>query len=131
LRTLLAAAEGPYHVWSNLFFAGAIILTAVGGATAGVQGALAYNRGAFADDNLLKTLNALNYYSFSLAFALIEALLLLSGSLVILRTAVLWTWLGWLGLVMVVVSALGALAILSTDPTGPLGILGLVGGLGL
>jgi hypothetical protein len=131
LRTFLWLAEGPSGVWSRLVFAGALLFAGVGAATSGVQGSLAYTAAKFGDDNLLKTMIAMSYYTFTTAVPFLAALMVFSASLVILRTAVLWNWLGFFGIALSVAAVISSLAVLNDDPMGPLGILGLVAFIGL
>ena len=131
LRSFLGLAEGENGVWSWLVFAGALLTTAVGGATAWTQAALAYSSADFTDDNILKTLNNANYYTFTSIFPLAMALMILFASIVILRTRALWPWLGYFGLVETLVLLLTRFAVFSTDPNGVFGVIGFISFIGL
>src|SRR5947208_12373086 len=126
LRSYLGLAEGPLALWSRLVFGGALLFTAVGASTSGIQGALAYSRGTFTDDNLLKTAIDINYYTFTSAFPFTAALMVLSASIVIWRTGALWRWLGALGFAFAVVAVISSLAVLNRDPMSALGLLGMI-----
>ncbi len=126
LRSFLGRAEGPAAIWSRLVFAGALLMTAVGAAASGLQGALAYSAAGFADDNILKTIVNANYYTFTTAFPFLAALMVLSASVVILRTGALWRWLGGFGVIFAIAAVISTLAVLNDDPMGPLGVLGFI-----
>jgi len=125
LRTLLGRAEGGAQTWSRLAFAAAVLALAGGIAASGSFGALAYAAADKADDDLVTTLVDMNYYTFTTAVPMLVALVLMSTSIVVLRTAVLWTWIGWFGLALAAAAVVSTFAILDEDPQGPLGILGL------
>ncbi len=126
VRSFLGQAEGQSFVWARLTFAAGVIMTAIGGAASGAQGALAYGAVDYADDQLVRTLVAMQYYVFTVAFGLLVGLLILSASIVILRTGALWKWLGGLGVLIAIASVISSLAVLDEDPEGPLGILNLI-----
>jgi hypothetical protein len=123
LRSYLGLAEGANGMWSRLSYTGALLMVAIGGATSATNGALAYAHADFADDAILKTLNNMTYYTFTTTFPFAGALLVLPASIVILRTRVLWSWLGWLGLAYSIVAVISSLAVLNRDPNSPLGLL--------
>ena len=126
LRAFLGRAEGSSAVWSRLVFGGALLFTAVGAATSGLQGGLAYSAANFTDDNILKTVVNANYYTFTTAVPFLAGLTVLSASIVVLRTGALWRWLGVLGILFTVAAVISTLAVLNDDPEGPLGILGFI-----
>jgi hypothetical protein len=126
LRSYLGLAEGPLALWSRLVFAGALLFTAVGASSSGIQGALAYSRGTFTDDNLLKTAIDINYYTFATAVPFTAALMVLSASIIIWRTGALWRWLGALGFAFTIVAIISSLAVLNRDPMSAFGLLGLI-----
>lgn len=125
LTSFLGRAEGE-PLLSRLAWAGALLFTAVGGATSAVQGNLAYSGAGYADDNLLKTLINMNNYTFTLVVPFTMALLVSATSLVSLRTAVLPKLHAWFGLALSVAAVISSLGILSKDPQGPLGTVGFI-----
>ena len=126
LGSFLGRSEGEPPVWSRLIFFAAITFTAIGAAASSFLGALAYTAGDFTDDNLLKSFVDANYYAFTTAGPLLAGLLVLSASIVILRTKALWQWLGWLGLIFTIAAVISSLSVLNDDPNSPLGIMGFI-----
>ncbi len=124
LSGLLGRAEGNPAVWSRVVFAAGVVLLALGGASASFRVALAFEADQ-TDDSVLLTLMNLDYVAFA-ALPIVAGLFVLAASLVILKTGVLWRWLGWLGLPIAVVAVISGLATFDTDPFGPLAILGRV-----
>ena len=124
LSGLLGRAEGNPAIWSRVVFAAGVVLLAFGGASASFRVALAFEADK-TNDSVLLTLMSLDYVAFA-ALPIVAGLFVLAASLVILKTGVLWRWLGWLGLPIAVVAAISGLATFDTDPFGPLAILGFV-----
>ena len=129
LRGLLARAEGDEAVWSRVVFAAGIAFLVVGAATSLAQGALAYGAVAHAGDDVIQTLTDIDYYGFT-TISLAAGVLVLAASIVILRTGILWAWLGGLGLLEAVIAVIAPLAVLSRDPDSALGILGFIAFIG-
>jgi hypothetical protein len=128
LYALLGMAEGGPQIWSRAAFAGGIvglITAATGGAGWGV---LAMGIGHLSDDSVLALMYLDAYASnfITLGFAV----MILSSSLIILRTGVLWRWLAYLGFVVGVLGILTPLGILSYRTDDPLDFIGFAGFLG-
>jgi hypothetical protein len=122
----LGMAEGQPRPWSRLAFGFAIALIAMSAAMSIVGGGLAYSAAEFADDSLLKTSVDMVYYGETLISGFLAIGLALSASFVILRTGVLWRWLGWVGVAVALAGFVSVFAVFDDDPEGALGIVGFV-----
>ena len=124
--SLLGRAEGEPRIRSRLFYGGGI-LTVTLGAVAGIfWGALALGAAENASDETLVVLMDLDEYAFTLP-SLGLAVMLLGAGLAILRTRVVWFWLGWLALAGTVLHIIEAAWTIDGDSEGFLGIVGFIG----
>lgn len=115
---LLSRAEGSERPWARAaFFAGIMLLVAALGSV-GFDGTLATLEGDVSDDTA-RAISAADYYSFALV-TLPGAALALAGSIVIVRTAVVWRPLAWFGLLITIGSLVGMAAPTQRDPDGAL-----------
>jgi len=130
LSTFLARKETDGAGWPRVVQGYGTAMLAVGAATAGIQGALAYDAANFADDGLLKFAVDVTYYVNNLAFSMIAAGMAFTIAIGILRTGVFAKWLGFLGLAVAVLSVIGSFTVFSDDPMGALGGIGLLALLG-
>jgi hypothetical protein len=129
LRWVLGSAEGSPPIWSWMSFGGAIIALAAGVAASMFAAGLALgfkDGDPGLDDATLLLLIDVNSYAFgilSMGLALFGA----SAGYVILRTGVLWRWLGVLPLIAAVLLVIGGAWQIDGDPEGALGSLGFTG----
>jgi hypothetical protein len=127
LRGLLGAADADTRgMWSRASFAGAVAVAAIGGAGSAFWGTATLHTDSLSDDVLI-ALHQLDALLYQVAMPWGFALFLGAASLVIIRSGVLWAWLGWFGILTAVLQVVGALWPLSGDNEGFLGILGLIG----
>jgi hypothetical protein len=124
LRSLLGLAEGSVQMASRTAFAAGVIAIVFGAASAIFWGAIALGIDNLSDEALLAFMYASAYGSSGWSLAL--AVLVLSGSLVIFRTAVLWPWLAYLGAVTGVLAVLGPLGVLNHNPEDVFDVLGSI-----
>ena len=125
LRSLLGQAEGEPRMWSRYALIGGLVATVFGALSSLFWGALALGGADVADDSLTRTFMHASDYGFSgITFAF--AAFVVASSLVILRTGVLWRWLGWAGLVDGVALVIGSAWTIDGDPEGPLAFLGFI-----
>lgn len=130
LRSLFAADDVDAGIWSRLAFVGAVLAVALAGVGTIFWSALALNgSGAFDDGVVLVLMNA-HLITFDAIAPWGFALFLVGGSVVILRTGVMWKWLGWLGLGATATMLVGTFWVLDGDPYGPLAIVGFIGFVG-
>lgn len=106
LRELLARAEGEPHIWSATGFIGGLLLIIVAMTASAAWTTLAFGVDAFSDDQI-ETIMYLDIGAWH-AFPYTTGVFAVANSLVMLRTGVLWKWLGGLGLIV------GILAFVST-----------------
>ena len=125
LRALLARAEGAPAIWSRAALIGAVLGTVFGGVAAVFSGALALGAASTADDSTVQALVKLRDHGFS-AVTLTFALFVIASALVIVRTGVLWRWLGWAGLVDGVALVVGSAWTIDGDPEGLLSFIGFI-----
>jgi hypothetical protein len=114
---LLSAAEGGAAVWSRLSLFGGVLYVVLAALVTLFVGSLAYAFGVsdVGDDSMIRlALTMDNFAFYRLPFAL--APFLLGSSLVILRTGVLWRWLGIAGLIVGLASLGTPLGALASDP---------------
>ncbi len=127
LRSLLGPADASDRgLWSRASFAGAVAIAAIGGAGATFWGVAALSVDDLSDEVLVAVhhMDALLYQA-TMPFGF--ALLLATASVVIVRSGVLWKWLGWLGFATALINVVAALWPLEGDNEGFLGILGFIG----
>jgi hypothetical protein len=133
-RGLLAWAEGGAGVWSWVMLLGGLSAVLIAAAASASWGALALALGVAedpeVDDSLVRMLMYVDAYAFaSLGLAL--SLMVIAGSIVIARTAVLWRWLAILGVIVGIAAAISPLWVIDGDmEEGFFGVMGLVGSLG-
>ena len=126
LRSVLAPADDESGMWSRASFAGAVATVAVVGAGAAFTSALVLNVDDYSDSTLRALMNLdVTLYTTIMPWGL--ALFLTGASIVILRSGVLWKWLGWLGLVAALVMVIGTFWVIDGDEEGFLGILVWIG----
>ena len=126
LTAYLAEAEGRPPIWSRLVLVAGAVLTAAGGTSSGLQGAIAYHGAAGFEDGLMQALVAGSYYVWVMVAGFTTALIVFCASVLALRKGVLPAWLSWLGLAYVVAAFVSFFALLSVKPDSGLGILVLV-----
>jgi hypothetical protein len=128
LRWVIGSAEGWPPIFSWLTVVGAVTATVMGGIGGTFWGALAIGAATNpeVDDSSIRTLMELDAYAFTiLSFA--AALFLGSASIVIVRTGVLWRWLGGIGLLGALAMIIGAAWPIDGDEEGAIAIFGFVG----
>lgn len=127
LRWVLGSGEGWPPIWSWLTVIGGVLTFAFGAAASVFWGALAISASnPEVDDTAVRTLMELDTYAFTFwAFPL--ALFVGAASLVILRTGVLWRWLGAIGLISAVLLIISASWPIDGDEEGALAIGGFIG----
>jgi uncharacterized protein YneF (UPF0154 family) len=123
LRWFLGSAEGTPAIWSWMAFAGGALSVMLGFVSGIFWSALALgledNPGL--DDSTIRLMMDLNAVSFAGTMMAI-ALFVGSAGFVILRTGVLWRWLGGLGLLTAVLLLIGAAWPIEGDDEGTLAI---------
>jgi len=128
VRSLLGPADSSDRgMWSRASFAGAVGVFAIGGAGQVFWGVAALSVDDLSDE-ILVAVHQMDALLYSSVMPLAIALFLAPASIVILRSGVLWKWLGWLGLAVALLSVIGALWPLDGDSEGFLAIIGFVGG---
>ena len=107
LRSVLRRAEGGAGTMSNLVFGAGVIYSALMMASAVAFAAVAYAvglRGAtVSDPDFVKVLPQMAWMLLLLGAGFAGLLLVLTASILSLRTGVLPRWLAWLGIVMAIV----------------------------
>jgi hypothetical protein len=127
LRNLLGPADSSDRgMWSRASFAGAVGVLAIGGAGQVFWGVAALSVDDLSDE-VLVALHHMDALIYSTVTPFAFALFLAPASLVIVRSGVLWKWLGWLGLAVALLSVIGALWPLDGDSEGFFGILSFIG----
>jgi hypothetical protein len=127
LRSILGSAEGEPGLCSRLFFAGAILTLAIGGAASIGQGALAMGASDQAiDDSSIKVMAYAGDYGFA-AIGFGFALSALSASMVMLITGVVGKWVGYLGFIVAVINIIGSAWPIDGDPESVLGAFSIIG----
>ena len=127
LRWVLGSGEGWPPIWSWMTVVGGLVTVALGGAGALAFGTLALSAdNPEVDDSSVRLMVEMSTYAFAL-FSLGMGLFLGSASVVILRTGVMWRWLGGLGLLIAILLIVGAAWPIDGDEEGPLAVLGFIG----
>ncbi len=127
LRGLLGSADADDRgLWSRASFAGAVALAALGGAGSVFWGVASLSTETLSDE-ILVAAHHMDALLFGAAMPMLFALILAPASLVIVRTRVLWAWLGWFGLATALINVIGALWPLEGDNEGFLGLLSFIG----
>jgi hypothetical protein len=128
LYTKLRGAEGQRPVWSRAALMGGIAFPLAGLAGGISLAGLALLEGDVSAD-VASMAAAASYHGFGAAGAL-SAIVMGAASIVILRTRVLWNWLGWLGALLAVAAIIGSGSVLENDPQGVLAIFGFISFIG-
>ena len=127
LRWVLGSGEGWPPIWSWLTVVGGVIMVALGGAGALTFGTLALSAdNPEVDDSSVRLMVEMSTYAFTL-FTLGMALFVGSASVAILKTGVMWRWLGGLGLLIAILLIVGGAWPIDGDEEGPLAIAGFIG----
>lgn len=119
LRSVLAGADEDSDMWARVSGAGAVITVAVAGVGSTVTSAIALNGDEYSDSTV-RLLMYLDAHIFSTVVPWGFALFLSGASVVILRTGVLWRWLGWFGCLLSLVLVVGAAWLIDGDLEGVL-----------
>jgi hypothetical protein len=130
LHSLLAEAEGARRIWSRYYLVGVIFFYLIAGASSAFSGALAAGISSIDNDATVRALQYMDFYSFSASLPLTAAILQIGAGLVIVRTGLMWRWLGWLAFVVAIANVVGAAVEIHKSPEGALaGVLfaGLIG----
>lgn len=124
MRAILGRADVDGGMWSRTAFGSAVATVAVTGAGAVFVSAamLAYDSGGL-DADLMRWVLWADAVTYGFIAALGIALFLATSSIVVLRTGVLWNWLGWLGMAMAGLCLIGAWWPVSGDVEGVLAML--------
>lgn len=112
----LRQAEGEPAIWSRVSWAGAILCPAVGSAAGMFVVGLAY-LGGRASPEVAAFATAANFHGLIIS-GTFSGVALIGAAVVILRTAVLWRWLGWAAAVIGIV-AIASVAAVAEGPSGP------------
>jgi hypothetical protein len=127
LRSLFSADDVDAGVWSRLSFVGAVLAVALAGVGTLFWSMLALDGGGDVPDGVVLALMNGHLLVFGAIVPWGFALFAIGASAVVLRTGILWRWLGWLGLGAATLMLLGTFWVLDGDPEGPLGIVGYIG----
>ncbi len=100
---------------------------AVGGAGTTFWAALALNGPDAYSDSTVRALMNLDAVTFGAIMPWGLAVFLTGASVVILRSGVLWKWLGWFGLAGALAMVIGVFWVVDGDIEGPLAILAFTG----
>ena len=132
LRWVLGSREGWPPIWSWLTVIGGVATAIMGGVAGTFWGALAIGvaENPDVDDSVIRTLMELDSYAFNV-IAFPAALFVAAASVVVLRTGVLWRWLGALGLISAVLILIGAAWPIDGDEEGAVAIPGFIGFIGV
>jgi len=127
LRSLLRSEDDSGGVWSRLSFVGAVLTVALGGAGTAFATSLALGNIEELSDGLVRTLVQMDGIAYGFGMGWGVALFVAAASVVVLRSGVLWRWLGWLGLASALLLVVGALWIIDGDSDSVFAILNLSG----
>lgn len=124
LRAILGRVDVDGGMWSRTAFGIAAATVAVTGAGTAFLGSamLAFDSGGL-DADLMRWVLWADAFVYSFVVALGIGLFLAASSIVILRTGVLWNWLGWLGMAMAGLCLIGAWWPVGGDPDGAVAML--------
>jgi hypothetical protein len=128
LTALLRRAEGDPPIWSHMAFTGALLGVAFAGVAGLAWSTMAINLKDNPDlsDSTILLLMDLDLQGFVLSsFGL--ALFIGSTGFVVLRTGVLWRWLGAVGLLAAILLLIGAAWPIDGDDEGAIAVFGFVG----
>ena len=126
LRSLLRSGDDSGGLWSRLSFVGAVLAVALGGAGTAFATSLSLGNIDGLSDALVRTLVQMDAIAYQFGMGWGIALFVAAASVVVLRSGVLWKWLGWLGLASALLHVVGALWIIDGDSDSVLAILALV-----
>ncbi len=127
LRSMLATSDVDAGMWARVSFGGAVATVAVVGVGSLFWSALALNGPEEYSDGAVQALMSLDALTFGAVAPWGFALFLTGASVVILRTGMLWKWLGWLGVVASVLLVIGTWWVVDGDPEGAVATLSLIG----
>lgn len=127
MRSLLARAEGSEALWTQLGFFGGVLFIVLDLSGMAYTGVLAVAIDDL-DDGMLIALKHAEYITAALAYGLAGGLYLLATGVVIVRTGVLWRWLGWLAIASGVIAVIGTADLIDPDPESVLAALNFLGG---
>jgi hypothetical protein len=127
LRSLFAADDIDAGIWSRLSFAAAILVVAVVGIGTVFWSALALNGPSGFSDSTVAAFVSADAIAFYALTPWAFALFLVASSVVVVRSGVMWKWLGYLGLLAALLLVIGAFWVLDGDPSGALAIVGMIG----
>lgn len=113
----LRQAEGEPAIWSRVAWAGALLCPAAGTAAGMFIVSLAYLGGRTSPE-VAAFAAAANFHGLVVSGAF-SGVALIGAARVILRTAVLWRWLGWTAAVMGAVAIASVAAVAEGRPSGP------------
>jgi hypothetical protein len=126
LRSVLERAEGAGGTWARTAFVGGLLWAIIGGAASVSMGALAFTKAENLDDSTLLFVVGADWIGFATAsFGL--ALMIAAASAVIIRTGVLWRWMGYAGGIVAAVIIVGALNPVQHDVENWMPFLSLIG----
>ncbi len=117
----LRQAEGEPAIWSRVTGAGAILCPAAGTAAGMFIVSLAYLGGRTSPEVAAFAVAA-NFHGLVIS-GTFSGVALIGAAMVILRTAVLWRWLGWTAAVMGTVAIASVAAVAEGRPNGPFAII--------
>ncbi len=121
LRAVLGGHDLDGGMWARAAYGAAVALVAVTGAgTVFLGSGMLAAQGGGLDGDVMQLLLWADAFAFSFVVALGIGLFLAATSVVVLRTGVLWKWLGWLGLAIALVCLVGAWWPVDGDPEGVL-----------
>jgi len=127
LRSVLAERDRDSGMWARASFAGAVAAVAIAGGGTVFWSALALNGPDAFSDSTVEALMRLDAVTFGAVVPWGFVVFLAGASVVILRSSVLWQWLGWLGLAAALAMVIGLFWVIDGDVEGPLAIVTLIG----
>jgi hypothetical protein len=128
LYAKLRAAEGEPSIFSRVALIGGILFP-VAGLVSGISiAALALLEGEVSAE-VASFAAATSYHAFVGANAL-QAILLGAAAIVIIRTGVLWNWLGWLAGALALAAIVASASSIENNPEGVLSVIGIITFLG-
>jgi hypothetical protein len=113
----LREAEGAPAIWSRVTWAGAIMSPAAGVTAGAFSVGPALLEGGISSDAAVFAAAA-NFYAFPVVSGAMNSIIMIGATVVILRTSVLWRWLGWSGALIGIAAICGSAALVESDPDG-------------